>query len=113
MPLWSSIEAIKATGGKCTVSWNVEGISIDTRTVQPGDLFIALKDKRDGHEFVEEAFAKGIGVKVNSSCWNDAHEQWLHSTKESTISYHVILSIMHICKSFMSIYVWMCVCMYK
>ena len=66
MPLWSSIEAIKATGGTCTVSWNAEGISIDTRTVQPGDLFIALKDQRDGHEFVEEAFAKGAAAALVS-----------------------------------------------
>jgi UDP-N-acetylmuramoyl-tripeptide--D-alanyl-D-alanine ligase len=37
----------------------VNGISIDTRTLQPGDLFVALKDVRDGHAFVADALAKG------------------------------------------------------
>ena len=58
MPLWTSSEAIEATGGSCSVAWKAEGISIDTRTIMPGDLFIALKDRRDGHEFVAQAMAK-------------------------------------------------------
>ena len=37
----------------------VNGISIDTRTIQPGDLFVALQDVRDGHEFVTAAFTAG------------------------------------------------------
>ena len=35
------------------------GVSIDTRTLQPGDLFVALKDIRDGHDFVALALEKG------------------------------------------------------
>jgi UDP-N-acetylmuramoyl-tripeptide--D-alanyl-D-alanine ligase len=35
----------------------VQGISIDTRTLAPGDLFVALRDVRDGHDFVPSAFA--------------------------------------------------------
>ncbi len=39
---------------------HVTGASIDTRSIQPGDLFIALKGSgRDGHTFLEEAFRKG------------------------------------------------------
>lgn len=37
----------------------VTGFSIDTRTISPGDLFVALKDQRDGHDFVRQAFANG------------------------------------------------------
>ena len=37
MPLWTSSEAIKATGGSCSVVWKAEGISIDTRTIMTGD----------------------------------------------------------------------------
>jgi UDP-N-acetylmuramoyl-tripeptide--D-alanyl-D-alanine ligase len=41
------------------------GISIDTRTLSPGDLFFALSGlHRDGHEFVEKAFASGAGAAV-------------------------------------------------
>ncbi len=41
-------------------------MSIDTRTLTPGDLFIALKDKRDGHEFVRAAFKSGAAAALVS-----------------------------------------------
>ena len=33
----------------------INGFSIDTRNLGNGELFIALKDKRDGHEFMQKA----------------------------------------------------------
>jgi UDP-N-acetylmuramoyl-tripeptide--D-alanyl-D-alanine ligase len=65
-PLWTSEEACKATGGKMLGTWAVNGVSIDTRTLQPGDLFVALKDVRDGHDFVPNAFAAGAGAALVS-----------------------------------------------
>ena len=59
MSLWESQDAALATGGKNTLSWSATGVSIDTRTIQPGDLFVALKSDRDGHEFVNSAFENG------------------------------------------------------
>lgn len=44
----------------------ISGISIDTRTLQKGDLFIALKAERDGHDFVEMAEKKGASACVVS-----------------------------------------------
>ena len=57
--LWTRDEAVAATGGVCAVDWVAEGVSIDTRTLQAGDLFVALRDLRDGHDFVAAALAKG------------------------------------------------------
>ena len=37
----------------------VTGVSIDTRTLAPGDLFVPLTDARDGHDFVAAAFERG------------------------------------------------------
>lgn len=37
----------------------VSGFSIDTRSLQPGDVFVALSDARDGHDFVPAAFRAG------------------------------------------------------
>lgn len=38
----------------------VTGVSIDTRTVMPGDLFVAIKgEKTDGHQYLKEARAAG------------------------------------------------------
>ncbi len=57
--LWTSAELAAATGGRATQAFEATGISIDTRSLQPGDLFVALKDARDGHDFVRAAFDKG------------------------------------------------------
>lgn len=66
--LWLAEEAAVATGGRLigSDSWIAGGVSIDTRTLQPGDLFVALKDVRDGHDFVEAAFAKGAAAALVS-----------------------------------------------
>jgi UDP-N-acetylmuramoyl-tripeptide--D-alanyl-D-alanine ligase len=61
-PLWTSDDAAKATGGKAVGSWAINGVSIDTRSLLPGNLFVALKDARDGHDFVDNAFAGGAGA---------------------------------------------------
>jgi UDP-N-acetylmuramoyl-tripeptide--D-alanyl-D-alanine ligase len=54
--LWTSADAEAATLGRATREFSVSGLSIDTRTLMPGDLFVALKgDNRDGHEFVRAA----------------------------------------------------------
>src|SRR3954471_21824960 len=58
-PLWTSDEIAAAVGGEATKAFSATGVSIDTRSIEPGDLFVALGGVRDGHEFVEQAMAKG------------------------------------------------------
>ena len=57
--LWHAAEAAAATAGTAQGDWAATGLSIDTRTLQPGDLFIALCAARDGHDFVAEALSRG------------------------------------------------------
>lgn len=64
MTLWTAADAAIATGGETTGAWQADGVSIDTRTLKPGDLFVALKDIRDGHEFVATAFEKGAAAAL-------------------------------------------------
>ncbi|MBY6161927.1 UDP-N-acetylmuramoyl-tripeptide--D-alanyl-D-alanine ligase [Mameliella alba] len=64
--LWTATEAVAATGGKTPCDWAVHGVSIDTRTLAPGDLFIALTAARDGHDFVQQALDKGAGAALVS-----------------------------------------------
>ncbi|MCZ8332708.1 MAG: UDP-N-acetylmuramoyl-tripeptide--D-alanyl-D-alanine ligase [Rhodobacteraceae bacterium] len=66
MVLWRSEDAAGATGGRVTKPFAATGVSIDTRTLRPGDLFVALKDLRDGHDFVAAALAKGAAAALVS-----------------------------------------------
>ncbi|MFU8864605.1 MAG: UDP-N-acetylmuramoyl-tripeptide--D-alanyl-D-alanine ligase [Rhodobacterales bacterium] len=68
MTLWTAADAAAATGGQNTCDWSASGVSIDTRTIQPGDLFVALKDVRDGHDFVAQALAKGAAAALVTHC---------------------------------------------
>jgi len=64
MTLWTSAEAEAATLGKASARFAVRGVSIDTRTLKEGDLFVALKGERDGHDFVEAAFKAKAGAAL-------------------------------------------------
>lgn len=64
--LWTSADAATATGGRVTKAWEANGVSIDTRTLAKGDLFVALKDMRDGHDFVATAMEKGAAAALVS-----------------------------------------------
>ncbi len=66
MTLWTAAEASAATGGRAVGDWVASGISIDTRTLCPGDLFVALKAARDGHDFVAQALAQGAAAALVS-----------------------------------------------
>ena len=66
-PLWTSDEIVSATGGRLGgAAFAATGVSIDTRTLEPGDLFVALGGARDGHEFVAQALAKGAAGTLAS-----------------------------------------------
>lgn len=64
--MWTAGDARLATGGETAGDWVAYGVSIDTRTLAKGDLFIALKDVRDGHDFVASALEKGAAAALVS-----------------------------------------------
>ncbi|MFN3971926.1 MAG: UDP-N-acetylmuramoyl-tripeptide--D-alanyl-D-alanine ligase [Gemmobacter sp.] len=65
-PLWTHLDASLATGGTATRPFAATGVSIDTRSLAPGDLFVALMAARDGHDFVAEALRKGAAAALVS-----------------------------------------------
>ena len=66
-PLWTSAEIEAATGGKLSgEAFAATGVSIDTRTLERGDLFVALGGVRDGHAFVDQARGKGAAGALAS-----------------------------------------------
>jgi len=65
LPLWTAEDAAAATGGSSIGSWAATGVSIDSRTLAPGDLFIALRGpNHDGHDFVGAAFERGAAAAI-------------------------------------------------
>ncbi len=65
-PLWTSDEARTAVAG-CPQgpAWTATGVSIDSRTLAAGDLFIAIKGPtHDGHDHVAAALAKGAAAAL-------------------------------------------------
>jgi UDP-N-acetylmuramoyl-tripeptide--D-alanyl-D-alanine ligase len=70
MTMWSLTlsDIIDATGGRLLYGKpnGVRGISIDSRTIRKGELFVALKGERfDGHDFLPEALGKACGALVS------------------------------------------------
>jgi UDP-N-acetylmuramoyl-tripeptide--D-alanyl-D-alanine ligase len=59
-PLWTSAEIAKAVGGgESGAAFDATGVTFDSRSVEPGDLFVAMAGVRDGHDFVEGAIKQG------------------------------------------------------
>ena len=75
LPLWS-VEAMAAAmraTAQGALPASVNGISIDSRTLQPGDAFFAIAgDSRDGHDFVEAALKNGAGLAVVAASRREA-----------------------------------------
>jgi UDP-N-acetylmuramoyl-tripeptide--D-alanyl-D-alanine ligase len=57
--LWTSADIAAATGGTDVGTFDATGLSIDTRTLKSGDLFVPLTDVRDGHDFIDAAMKAG------------------------------------------------------
>ncbi len=58
--LWRAAEAAAAVNAEADGNWDATGVSIDSRTVQAGDLFVAIQGPNfDGHRFVADALARG------------------------------------------------------
>lgn len=77
--LWSPFEAAAACGGALVrpdggdaAGWVSTGLSIDTRTLALGDIFVALTGTRDGHDFLRAAATGGAAAAIVSEVPADA-----------------------------------------
>jgi UDP-N-acetylmuramoyl-tripeptide--D-alanyl-D-alanine ligase len=65
--LWASTEVGEATGTAVPGDWRASGVAIDSRTLRPGELFVAIRGPRvDGHAFVADAFDRGAAAAIVS-----------------------------------------------
>ena len=66
-PLWTPEAVLAATGGRLegTPPAALTGVSIDSRAVQAGDIFVAIRgDSLDGHDYAAAALRAGAGLAV-------------------------------------------------
>ncbi len=65
--LWSSAELRTALRAQHADPLVASGVSIDTRTLQPGDLFVALQGPNfNGHDYVDQAMEAGAAGVVSA-----------------------------------------------
>src|SRR5580698_1302600 len=73
-PLWTSsamAEAMRASSNGALPE-NVTGLSIDSRTIAPGEAYFAIKgDIHDGHAFVAAALKAGAALAVVEAAQRD------------------------------------------
>ena len=73
-PLWTShamAQAMRASGNG-TLPEAVSGLSIDSRTIAPGEAYFAIKgDVHDGHDFVAAALKAGAALAVVEAAQRD------------------------------------------
>jgi UDP-N-acetylmuramoyl-tripeptide--D-alanyl-D-alanine ligase len=64
--LWSWEDLVRVTAGapEGRPTAAVTGFSLDSRSLAPGEIFVALRDARDGHQFVPNAFERGAAAAI-------------------------------------------------
>lgn len=71
--LWQQNQADKATGGTSSANWSASGISIDSRSIVAGDLFVALVGpNNNGHDYIEKAAKMGAAAAMIDTNHADA-----------------------------------------
>ncbi len=77
-----------------------EKVSIDTRTLEPGDLFIALRGERhDGHDFVYQAWQRDAAAVVVEESWLAQQE---HTTEDLSPPVIVVTNTLDFLQQFAS-----------
>ncbi|PCJ26291.1 MAG: UDP-N-acetylmuramoyl-tripeptide--D-alanyl-D-alanine ligase [Rickettsiales bacterium] len=66
MTCWNSKQLEEALGIELSFKAKYNGIKFNSQDVKKGDLFIALKGTRDGHQFVDDAFSRGAVAAIVS-----------------------------------------------
>lgn len=82
-PLWTAQDAASATGGQAVGDWTASGLSIDSRSIRAGEMFVPLKDARDGHNFIDAARAAGAGVIMSERMGEIAPALVVNDTMEA------------------------------
>ncbi len=79
-PLWTAAELNALFDASLSEDCAITGISIDSRSLEPGDLFIALSGPHhDGHAYLQDAFAAGARAAIVASSFKGSEARDGHA----------------------------------
>jgi UDP-N-acetylmuramoyl-tripeptide--D-alanyl-D-alanine ligase len=80
--LWTASEIAEATGGTSHGAFEANSVAFDSREVEPGTLFVAMKgETTDGHRFLDGAFAAGAAGALVSEHLDRPHVHVADTTR--------------------------------
>lgn len=72
--IWTAKEMAGVLNVESASDWQASRVVIDSRAVQPGDVFVALRGERfDGHDYVQDALEKGAVAAIVSDATCASH----------------------------------------
>ena len=72
--LWTQQTVEAATKGRSTAPFSASGVQIDSRAIQPGDLFIAIRGpNQDGHAYIDDAADAGAAAALVAKDWAEQY----------------------------------------
>lgn len=78
------LHSVDVINGSAMKKKTITGVSTDSRTVKPGNLFVALRgEKFDGHQFIKEAIVRGAIAVVADIAWRKENEQFVQNLKNT------------------------------
>lgn len=88
MMLWNETMMQAATGGTTHGSWQAQRIEIDSRRIQPGDVFLAIKgENQDGHAYIQQARENGaVACIVSEAPKTDTPHLQVNDTLEALVA---------------------------
>ena len=73
MTLWTTAEINAALSLRCSEPLTITGVSLDTRSLSAGDLFVCLRgETHDGHHYIDAALAAGAGAVLSAEAHPDS-----------------------------------------
>ncbi len=67
---FAKLRSVEIFNRECLKGVRITGVSTDSRTMKPGNVFVALRgEKFDGHRFVSDVVERGAAVVVVDSAW--------------------------------------------
>ena len=82
----SRLHSVEINNAGAMKKKTITGVSTDSRTIKPGNLFVALRgEKFDGHQFVDDVSARGALAVVVDAVWKKENAQLMNRLRNTVV----------------------------